>query len=250
MNNLANIGSLSLVRGGIVRVSPNQVSGLTSWFESDSGVFTDAGTTPATNGQTVQQWNNRSSSGNASQATSAARPLFVTGAFSTGQPAVRFDGSDDFMTATLTGTSARTVFFVGKSNGGAEDFEGRLFHLNTLGLTAGVIRASGSNNYAYYANQATALVTSSTSALVYAVLTLRFNSSTSADFYVNGTLVSSFDPNDTYSDTGLCFGGTGAGADNANCDIGAFANYNVALSDANRVALERYFGSKFGINVA
>jgi hypothetical protein len=51
------------------------------WDASDSAtVFTDAGTTLATNGQTVQQWNDKSgNSRHLSQATSTNRPTYTTG---------------------------------------------------------------------------------------------------------------------------------------------------------------------------
>jgi hypothetical protein len=64
------------------------------WLKADAEVYNDAGTTLATDGETVQQWNDQSgSSHNVSQATSGSRPTFKTGVGPNGLDAVRFDGS-------------------------------------------------------------------------------------------------------------------------------------------------------------
>lgn len=69
------------------------LTNLILWLESDVGVFKDAGTTPAANNDTVQQWNDQSGTGNnESQATSANRPTFLTNQ-QNGKPAVSFTGN-------------------------------------------------------------------------------------------------------------------------------------------------------------
>jgi hypothetical protein len=69
---------------------------LVLWLKADEGVYNDAGTTLATNGQTVQQWNDFSgNSYHASQATSGSRPAFNTGSLN-GLPGIAFDSK--FMT--------------------------------------------------------------------------------------------------------------------------------------------------------
>jgi len=44
--------------------TPASLPGLIDWWKADAQVFSDAGTTPCTNGTTVQQWNDQSGSGN------------------------------------------------------------------------------------------------------------------------------------------------------------------------------------------
>ncbi|MBE7169887.1 MAG: T9SS type A sorting domain-containing protein [Williamsia sp.] len=76
-------------------------SHLKLWLRADKGVYTDAGTTPATNGQAVQQWNDQSGNGlHATQATLNGRPLFTTTGFN-GFPALNFSGISQWMTAGL-----------------------------------------------------------------------------------------------------------------------------------------------------
>jgi hypothetical protein len=61
--------------------TPASLPGLIGWYKADAGVFSDAGITPATNGGTIQQWNDQSGHGNnLLQATSASRPTYTTGA--------------------------------------------------------------------------------------------------------------------------------------------------------------------------
>ncbi|MBL0183766.1 MAG: T9SS type A sorting domain-containing protein [Chitinophagaceae bacterium] len=60
------------------------------WLKADAGAYHDAGVTLATNGQTVQQWNDQS--GNAAHATCTpvgSRPTFVTNVLN-GNPVLRF----------------------------------------------------------------------------------------------------------------------------------------------------------------
>jgi hypothetical protein len=66
---------------------------LAAWYKADAGVYTDAGTTLATNTQTVQQWNDQSGHGNhLTQATSGLRPQFLSAGLN-GLPAVQFTAS-------------------------------------------------------------------------------------------------------------------------------------------------------------
>lgn len=70
---------------------PGGVAGTTIWLRADEDVYVNAGTTLATNGQTVQQWNTRGgiTGANATQATAGNRPTFFTN-IANGNPVVRF----------------------------------------------------------------------------------------------------------------------------------------------------------------
>lgn len=70
---------------------PSQLPGLALWVSADSGVYSDAGVTPANPGDLVQQWNDRSGNGNhVTQPTDYARPVLVA-SVRNGLPAIRFD---------------------------------------------------------------------------------------------------------------------------------------------------------------
>lgn len=94
---------------------PSSVAGYLFEYRSDQSIYSDAGTTPVTNGGTVQQWNDISGNNHhISQATSSKRPVYNTGQIN-GKPGVTFDGVDDFLKATFTFTRPNTIYMVCKN---------------------------------------------------------------------------------------------------------------------------------------
>jgi len=81
-------------------------AGALFWFAADQQVYTDAGTTLATNGQTVQQWNDLSGNLDIDQPTAGSRPQFVTNVQNS-LPAVYFDDTrpDALWSANLLTTT-------------------------------------------------------------------------------------------------------------------------------------------------
>lgn len=74
------------------------------WLKSDTGVYSDAGTTSCTNGDTVYQWNDQSGNGNhCVQTTSGDRPTYNTNKVN-GLPAVTF--SSKHLLQPYVGTTA------------------------------------------------------------------------------------------------------------------------------------------------
>lgn len=93
------VGTIPVLGGPppITSLLPNQVPGLQLWLKADTGVFSDAGVTLATNGATVQQWNDQSGNGNnATQVTGAARPTYKTNQLNS-LPALTFDGVNAYL---------------------------------------------------------------------------------------------------------------------------------------------------------
>ena len=99
--------------------SPTDITGCKLWLEADAGVYKDAGSTLAGNGDAVQQWNDQSGNGNnVTQATSGNRPTFAT-AVVNGLPSVRFSASaSQFFDAgaPLSGATAGSLFVALKRN--------------------------------------------------------------------------------------------------------------------------------------
>ena len=72
------------------------------WLKADAGLYTDAGVTPATNGSSIQQWNDFSGNGfTLNQLTGTKKPVLAADVFS-GYPAVRFDGIDDIINGSAS----------------------------------------------------------------------------------------------------------------------------------------------------
>ncbi|PSL33797.1 putative secreted protein (Por secretion system target) [Dyadobacter jiangsuensis] len=105
---LACFGARAQTPGG---VSP------AAWYRADApgSVFSDAGSTAASNNATVQQWNEaRGTGSNLIQATASARPVFSnSSALANFNPTVTFDGSNDF----LQFTAGTGVNLIDRANG-------------------------------------------------------------------------------------------------------------------------------------
>jgi len=88
------------------------------WLKADAGVYSDAGITPATNGQPVQQWNDQSGNNyHLSQLTAGVKPTLASTSVN-GKPALLFDGDD--MLSSLSqinwnSTTNNDIFIVCKS---------------------------------------------------------------------------------------------------------------------------------------
>jgi hypothetical protein len=79
---------------------PSDISSLHSWWRADKDVYTDAGVTLATDGQTVQEFHTQHSSNpHLNQTTETNKPTFQINEVN-GRPSVRFDGVDNFLEAT------------------------------------------------------------------------------------------------------------------------------------------------------
>lgn len=98
--------------------NPKSISGLALWLDANTSVYNDAGTTLATNGQTVQQWNDQSGvGGNASQATSGLRPSWQATGGSNSKASVRFTAASSTVlggTLALTKGNGGSIFLVGR----------------------------------------------------------------------------------------------------------------------------------------
>lgn len=95
--------------------SLKELPGLQLWLAPESGKFTDAGTTPATDGQAVYQWNDQSGNGNhCVQTTLANRPLQKTNRLN-GLSSTLFDGSNDYLSNPYVGDPG-TIIVVFRHN--------------------------------------------------------------------------------------------------------------------------------------
>ena len=84
------------------------------WLKADANVYSNAGTTLATNGSLVQQWNDKSGNNiNATQGTYGNRPIYQTGIIN-GKPAIQFTGNTylDGSALGIAGTGGFSFVFV------------------------------------------------------------------------------------------------------------------------------------------
>ena len=86
--------------------NPASLGNLLAWYAADQI------TSPPASGSALSSWNDLSGNGyTASQATGADQPTFVTNV-QNGLPVVSFDGTDDFLAATIPTTPQPLTFFL------------------------------------------------------------------------------------------------------------------------------------------
>lgn len=228
-------------------------TGLVMWVKADTGVYTDAGTTLATNGQTVQQWNDQTTGGlHFTQSTAGARPTYQTNQ-QNGLPGITFDnsGTADFMAnASLVATTARTIFFVGKSTAAATGDEGFFGnHEDASVIDPSAFGTDGS--WAYYGTSAFGYGFQTGTNIAPAIITLNYADVSNLTPRMSGVAVSTFNPIDAYSTTN----GMGLGARNAagstpkDCQIYEFIVFNRSLTADEITSVESYLSSKWGIGI-
>lgn len=241
-------------------------SGNVLWLKADAGVYNDAGTTLATNGQTLQQWNDQSGSNNhASQATSSLKPTFVTNVLN-GNPVVRF-GSSMLVTPNidLSGIDKVDMYVVYKSTNLSGTWEciveegpdynsvkGFTFFDNaqTLTYSGMYVGHSGNNfnakNYPFKANTFKVVNSSfDRSATVANEINLRINGVDCPLFNQNFAN----DNSGNYNNVPLYIGNRGNAVNSypLNGDIAEIILYNRLLTPAEKQAVETYLNNKYNI---
>ncbi|MGB8492198.1 MAG: hypothetical protein WCE64_14165, partial [Bacteroidales bacterium] len=109
----------------IAQTGPGGVGDATTnslWLKADTGVYTDAGITPAVNGNSVQRWNDFSGNNNhANQTSNANKPIYSVNIVNN-SPALDFDGSDfiDAGALGIAGTDGFSFIIVFKVDPGAD----------------------------------------------------------------------------------------------------------------------------------
>ncbi|MBL8000823.1 MAG: T9SS type A sorting domain-containing protein [Flavobacteriales bacterium] len=233
------------------------------WLRADRGVYRDAGTNLATNGENVFQWNDMS--GNAlfaSEPFSVNRPDLRTGVLNA-QPVVRYTAAsnDRLMVSGLTSGNQASVWVVarhtslpspnpgliqGSSTGNAYSASANLKHVgmwvnstNTQPWGRGV-RSDGTE---LNITQTTA-TTSGTFYILnndYGATTIQqyINNATAGSVATNGTLRS-------WSDMAI---GVQAGTEGWNGDIAEVIAFNVSLNSVQRIIVANYLAAKYGLGL-
>lgn len=231
--------------GHNVQFNPILISGLKLWLDATQNVFSDAGITPAVNGNGVQQWGDRSGNGNnVTQGTAASRPTFTTAQLN-GLPTINFDGVNDFMRATsFTLAQPEHIFIVFKNT--TYTVQGRIFDGNTV------------NSMLVYNNNPTPQFQMFDGSGACTIATVPVGTFAVCDFLFSGSSSFSRANNSvkntgsigTDSGSGITLGATFDGSSNwGNVAIAEILVYNTALSDANAALVTRYLGAKWNVAV-
>jgi len=228
---------------GTTTFDPNSISGLKLWLKGDAGVFSDAGITPAVADGTVQQWNDQSGNGNhVSEATLGARPLFKTGILN-GRSIVRFDGSNDRLSVSLSPTIgqpttiyivmkviAGAYYFYGKNDGGGSDYGYGIINNPGTNITS---NAGATLQYTYGSELFT-----------YGIHALFLNGG-SSEIRVNGISRVIGNAGTSRLLPGITLGG--AATNYSEVDYSEILVYDSILSLSDRISVENYLNSRYNI---
>jgi Concanavalin A-like lectin/glucanases superfamily/Secretion system C-terminal sorting domain/F5/8 type C domain len=227
-------------------------SGTALWLKADAGV--------TLSGSNVTQWADQSGNGyNVTQATAANQPTFETNVFN-GQPAINFDGSNDFLNNITNNVvmpgAGRTVFIVAKARCNSTAMYYLTFRRSTL-LCA--YQSSPGTNFIYSdgvngINNATypsnwwdtikakpTLLTAYNSGVAPNKINLRLNQQTVTVSQGGGVV------NETGT-AGFSVGRREDGPYFSNGWIAEIIVYNSELSSTDRTTVENYLAAKYGTN--
>ncbi len=241
---------------------------LMAWYEADVGVYSDAGVTPASNNDRIQQWNDQSSNAyNLTQAASVQRPVFLTAGLNSKQ-AVDFSSSASTFLRTainavnLTGLPVSIFSVIQPSTEAGDDQRYVSYVAN--GQTDDFSNAPSANMVSFDFNippgTPSRIEADRNGAFNLGTLDVQSSGTYRAGFIWNGTNVTGYLNNvaggvdastGTFSSGTLSFGSltnpltTGAQAF-ANGMLSEVIIANIALTSTMRDSINTYFGTKWG----
>jgi len=237
----------------VAAISPSSIAGLAAWYKADAQVY-NTGTTPATNGQTISQWTDQSSTGaNLLPATSgnqpgATAPTLATNKYN-GLPCVQFASNGSTTSTCLAYTFGAapvqplTVFMV--ANTGYPLTTSGQFILSTCDITSTAASGTlgGMGMYGGSSLAGTWPLITDHEASTY-MLAMNGNPSTIS---VEGTQILTGNPGSSYSTTSLELG-TNLGGNYAygqTFDACEICLYSVTLSTVNQRCIQAYLQGRW-----
>jgi len=255
--------------------SPGNVAvvNLQLWMKANANAYTNSGTTLATDGQTLQQWNDQTTNLNhANQTTASRRPTFRDNATNNANynPVVEVDNglggaNRDFMSMNQallpSSNAARTLFVVAQPTGSPNNASLLYFGDHTSpnnGDFIGITLTTGIYRLHCGSYTGTSSANSNTELAIYAYHLPTSPANTGAlELRKNGLELTETDGEGVESvTTDVTFAHFGAG-DNASGTPGTywdgfapeFCVYNTQLIDANMDRIETYMAIKYGITL-
>ncbi|MCB9447812.1 MAG: T9SS type A sorting domain-containing protein [Flavobacteriales bacterium] len=223
------------------------------WLSANDAVYSDAGSTDATNGGSVQEWHDRSGNGNnATQTTAGSKPTLATSSIN-GQSVLTFDGSSDWM-SIVTGDIPETnytEFVIFKSSdatgpfttiaspatysGGAHD---RQFGLSSNKMSSRIYNTEVISTASDYNDNAARIAE------------LQVTTGVGQEIFINEASVKTGTKggSDFNWESGMVIGGHTAWGYYAG-SIAEVILYNKVLNDAQQIIVNNYLSSKYGITI-
>ncbi len=241
--------------GGVGNSTTNKL-----WLMANQLVYTDAGTTLATDNQTVQQWNDLSgNTRNASELTN--KPTLRTNIVN-GFPVIRYDNTDRLLSTGLTTANSASVYVVAQYTSLPPSNPGLIqgspsglgfdtgptnkclgMWVNSAGTPWG--RIVQTNNTQVNIPQVTGLSVST----FFTLSNIISSSSLTVNQYVNNTISGSIAYDGTLK-SWTDFGIGRQGTETWNGDISEVIVYNVDLNMAQRALVSNYLAAKYATTLS
>jgi hypothetical protein len=239
------------------------------WLKADAGAYTNAGTTLATDGQPIQQWNDQSANTyHCTQADLSKRPIWQANAFY-GKPAIWFDGvngnywlENATQTPVATAGMPRTYFVVAKAACDATGYAGGHLFTNRRSPNASTLEFVKNGSSIYHGGNfccnhpEVTNVNFDEGRLQPFVGTWRTGgTNTNLDFWFNGVSKTTANANfvSDNGNPGYCVGDrrdafqfdSPTGAYDWQGHIAEIIVYNYALTNKQRAQVENYLKNKY-----
>jgi hypothetical protein len=215
----------------VAETSPLNINGCSLWLdasESSSVVEIDGA---------VSQWSDKSGNNrHAIQSNPNSRP--TKSGSQNGLSVITFDGFDDTLTSPLQDSDTQTIFWIAKTTG-PSDYSLLLSYNGSAGNRT--ISVGNGGIWKWYGPN----INSTQSASSYAVMSAVVSGSNKIDLYQTGSFVGTANPADQlgFSPNNLSIASTGAYPYKG--EIAEIIVYNRALSNYDRMAIERYLDNKW-----
>ncbi len=248
----------------LTKSSPvNNISNLVAWFETslDSSFIGNE----KSDGTAISTWydNNpdAASKNNATQSTSTDKPTFTANVFNSGIPAIRFDGSSDYLVfdGSSLVNSSYTIFVVEQRRSSKNDnyfISGSTSSANQ-NLTLGY-RSNSVATQAHYSNDLNYSGIAAYSSPTSRIHTYSFNlaasqSNSGKRYWINGSGTSATNAANTSQTNPITsYAGAGFGkyiSSYFDGDLAEVIIFNRNLSSEERLSVETYLGKKYNIQV-
>jgi hypothetical protein len=243
--------------GGVSAVGA--ATNLKLWLRADQGVYINGGTTTATNGQSVQQWNDFS--GNSAHAvnavTTSTRPTYAVGTGGNGFPALNFSSAAaQTITAAINIQPAvipnLTIVAVSKTTSTAF-VNAKLWGHDAPTQSSGFMRSvgfdsRGTTSFAYFTGGGVANF-GTVSANTNFISTSNYTTST-FNGYLNGNQTVTNGPvSNTGGLTALSIGSITPTSEFWDGTVSEFIAYNKSLALSERKIVEAYLAAKYSIAI-
>lgn len=218
--------------------SPSDLANLSAWYKGDA-------ITGLSDGDPVGTWEDSSAANNDATSGGSNRPTYKTSILDS-KAVVRFDGTDDYLGIPAATSSARTIVMVARKAGLSSS--SKLLCGFAIGSQLYQNTGDGSG-YNYYATEALGVQNIGGSPDSWNIVVLKYNSTSSADVYLNGGTATNFNPWDDFSSQTTIFMCAYSATNGfGDYDVAEWIVYDDAKSTGDLNDIGNYLADRFSLS--